>query len=193
MRDGVDHRWIFVFASFPLRKVIASIRALKGATGSSRQAISKYIKSEFDADNATALKAALKKGVKDGLLVQVGQSFKVRGEEYEAPEDERVAIVDISEGTGRAVERGDEVVVSYAGQLTDSSGPTFDSANSFDFVLGAGDVIKGWDQGIVGMKKGGKRILVVPPKLGYGKKGSGADIPPDSTLFFSITLKDIRD
>ena len=90
---------------------------------------------------------------------------------------------------------GDEVVVAYRGSLDDGS--CFDSAMSFTFTLGARDVIKGWDMGIVGMRVGGKRRLVVPSKLGYGMKGSGSAkesgyIPPGATLHFLVELKKIK-
>ena len=62
---------------------------------------------------------------------------------------------------------------------------------SFQFVLGAGDVIKGWDQGLVGMAKGAKRKLIVPSHLGYGKRGCAPDIPPNATLYFDVTMKSI--
>ena len=65
-------------------------------------------------------------------------------------------------------------------------------AGKFTFTLGAGDVIKGWDLGVAGMRVGEKARLVVPPKLGYGKRGSGKEIPPDSTLIFELTLKAIK-
>ena len=174
-----------------LDKIIAAIRAQKSAKGSSRQAISKYLRAEFDTDNAAALKKALKKGVSDGKLIQEGQSFKVAGDkEYEAPKEEQVELTDVKVGEGPAAEKGDTVVVSYKGQLEDGS--VFDKAKTFDFVLGCGDVIKGWDIGISGMKVGGKRQLVVPPKLGYGKKGAGPEIPPNATLYFTVKLKDIQ-
>ena len=76
--------------------------------------------------------------------------------------------------------------MSYVGKL--DSGHTFDSAKSFKFTLGAGDVIKGWDQGITGMRVGGERKLVVPASLGYGQKGSKPDIPPGATLHFKVGL-----
>mmetsp|Transcript_17984 Transcript_17984/g.39325 ORF Transcript_17984/g.39325 Transcript_17984/m.39325 type:complete len:185 (-) Transcript_17984:141-695(-) len=176
-----------------LDKIVAAIRAQKSPKGSSRQAIVKYLKSEFDTDNATAVKSALKKGVSCGKLVQSGQSFKVKGDaEYEAPADEKVDIVDVRVGDEDVApaERGDTVVVAYVGKLDD--GTQFDAAKRFDFTLGAGDVIKGWDVGIAGMRVGGKRKLTVPSKLGYGKKGSSPDIPPNATLHFTVTLKEIR-
>jgi len=142
-----------------LDKIIAAIRAQKSAKGSSRQAISKYLKSEFDTDNATALKKALKKGVADGKLIQEGQSFKVAGdEEYAAPKEEQVEITNVKVGEGPAAEKGDTVIVSYKGQLEDGS--VFDSAKTFDFVLGCGDVIKGWD---IGSESGGRRVFWAPP------------------------------
>ena len=192
-RDTIE-AYIIIMAKTPktvLDKVIAAIRAQKSAKGSSRQAIGKYLISEFDTDNATALKKALKKGVSDGKLIQEGQSFKVAGDkEYEAPKEEQVELTDVKVGEGPAAEKGDTVVVSYKGQLEDGS--VFDKAKTFDFVLGCGDVIKGWDIGISGMKVGGKRQLVVPPKLGYGKKGAGPEIPPNATLYFTVKLKDIQ-
>mmetsp|Transcript_16746 Transcript_16746/g.20115 ORF Transcript_16746/g.20115 Transcript_16746/m.20115 type:complete len:83 (-) Transcript_16746:878-1126(-) len=78
----------------------------------------------------------------------------------------------------------------YRGTLA-TNGYMFDKAKNFTFVLGAGEVIKGWDLGIVGMKIGGSRKLVVPPKLGYGKRGCAPDIPGNATLHFSVTLKKI--
>ena len=80
--------------------------------------------------------------------------------------------------------------MSYVGTL-EADGSRFDAGKDFRFTLGAGVVIKGWDRGIVGMRVGGRRKLVVPSKLGYGKKGSGPEIPPSSTLLFDVTLERI--
>ena len=85
---------------------------------------------------------------------------------------------------------GDTVTVAYKGTLDD--GYEFDKATKFTFVLGAGDVIKGWDLGIANMKVGGKRKLIVPSKLGYGKRGCKPDIPPNATLNFIVTLKGLK-
>mmetsp|Transcript_21266 Transcript_21266/g.37650 ORF Transcript_21266/g.37650 Transcript_21266/m.37650 type:complete len:207 (-) Transcript_21266:158-778(-) len=180
-----------------LDRVVFAIRALRNSKGSSRPALTKFLKEEFNSgDNAAALRKALKAGVESGVLVQVGQSFRVAGEEYQAAEDETVQITDVVSGEGDQAQVGDTVHVSYRGTLQ-SNGTVFDEAKSFDFTLGAGEVIKGWDQGIVGMKVGGKRQLVVPPKLGYGKKGSGpkgepGSIPPGATLCFSVGLKKVE-
>ena len=173
-----------------LDKVVAVIRAMKDHKGSSRQSIAKYLKAEFGTDNAAALRAALKKGVSAGVLVQDKQSFRVAGDAPIAePEDERLEIKDVKLVEGDAAAAGDNITVASRGTL--DSGTQFDAASKFTFMLGAGDVIKGWDRGIEGMRAGGKRRLTVPPKLGYGKKGCAPDIPPDATLHFRVELKKI--
>ena len=97
-------------------------------------------------------------------------------------------------GTGDEAVAGKSVSVNYRGTLT--NGTEFDSSykrnQPFDFNLGGGQVIKGWDQGVVGMKVGGKRKLVIPPELGYGTAGAGASIPPNSTLVFEIELLAVK-
>jgi len=99
---------------------------------------------------------------------------------------------DVVVGTGNTATSGRMVIVSYTGWLYDPSKPDnrgtqFDSSNSFGFVLGIGNVIAGWEQGIPGMKVGGTRILVIPPDLAYGQTQNGA-IPGNSTLTFQVTL-----
>jgi FKBP-type peptidyl-prolyl cis-trans isomerase FkpA len=97
-------------------------------------------------------------------------------------------------GTGAEATMGKTAVVHYTGWLMD--GTKFDSSvdrnQPFSFPLGAGQVIKGWDEGVVGMKVGGKRILVIPPQLGYGARGAGNVIPPNSTLKFEVQLLDVH-
>jgi peptidylprolyl isomerase len=98
-------------------------------------------------------------------------------------------------GTGPAAKKGDTVAVHYTGRLTD--GKKFDSSldrgQPIEFQLGQGMVIKGWDEGIAGMKKGGKRKLVIPAKLGYGDRGTpGGPIPPGATLIFDVELVAIK-
>ena len=111
-----------------------------------------------------------------------------------------VAVKTIKAGDGKTYPKpGQKVKCHYTGRLMD--GTVFDTSKrilggfggigAFEFEIGAGDVIKGWDRGIVGMRVGEKARLVVPPSLGYGKRGSGKDIPPDSTLVFEVTLKKI--
>jgi FKBP-type peptidyl-prolyl cis-trans isomerase len=175
-----------------LHKIVAAIRAHQAGAikGSSRAAISKYLKSEFHYENSNALKMAFAKGVADGILVQEGQSFRVAADPVPVVvEGPSLEIQDTKKGSGPATEKGDTIIVAYRGTLED--GHQFDKASSFSFVLGGGDVIKGWDKGLIGMRKGGERTLVVPPELGYGKRGCKPDIPPSATLHFSVTLKKI--
>jgi FKBP-type peptidyl-prolyl cis-trans isomerase FkpA len=101
---------------------------------------------------------------------------------------------DVQEGTGAAAKAGDSIEVHYTGWLTD--GKKFDSSldrgQPFAFQLGAGRVIKGWDEGVAGMKIGGKRKLVIPAALGYGARGAGGVIPPNAELTFEVELLRIR-
>lgn len=105
----------------------------------------------------------------------------------------KLEMTDIVVGKGAEAKAGDTVRVHYVGKLT--NGTEFDASrkhgdDGFTFPLGAGQVIKGWDQGVSGMKVGGKRRLKIPPELGYGKRGAGP-IPPDSTLDFEVELLEI--
>ena len=174
-----------------LEKIVHAVTKLEDPTGSSRQAIVKYLKQEFAVDNANAIKKALKQGVDKKVLIQKGQSFTIPGVEFEAPKDEQVTIENDREGKGDVAERGCTVSMSYRGVL-ESDGSEFDAASRFDFTLGAGEVIRGWEKGIEGMKVGGKRRLVIPPKLGYGKRGSPPEIPGDATLVFDVKLLAVR-
>lgn len=100
---------------------------------------------------------------------------------------------DSKEGTGEAAQSGHTVSVHYTGWLT--NGRKFDSSKDrnqpFDFPLGAGQVIKGWDEGVQGMKVGGIRKLTIPANLGYGARGAGGVIPPNATLVFEVELLQI--
>ena len=103
---------------------------------------------------------------------------------------EQVGIEEITIGTGAEAVAGKNVTVHYTGILTD--GTKFDSSldrgEPFTFNLGAGEVIAGWDQGVAGMKAGGKRKLTIPSSLGYGEAGAGDTIPPNATLIFDVEL-----
>ena len=97
-------------------------------------------------------------------------------------------------GDGAAATAGHKVTVNYTGWLDNKGekGQKFDSSldrsEPFSFTLGGGQVIKGWDEGVAGMKVGGKRTLVIPPELGYGARGAGGVIPPNATLIFDVEL-----
>jgi hypothetical protein len=177
-----------------LDKVVAVIVAQNTPGGSSRQAIAKGYKEKWGEVASHAFKAALKKGCDSSVLVQAeggGQRWWVAGHEPPPPaEDEAVGIVDVKVGSGEAAVSGSTCTMSYKGTLKD--GTQFDAAGKFSFTIDAGEVIKGWDQGVKGMCVGGRRKLVVPSKLGYGKRGSPPDIPGDSTLLFDVTLKAVQ-
>ena len=102
-------------------------------------------------------------------------------------------IKDTVVGTGAEAKAGDTVTVNYTGWLEDGTkfDSSLDSGQPFQFPLGAGMVIKGWDQGVAGMKVGGKRELIIPPSLGYGAEGAGGVIPPNATLKFEVELLDV--
>ena len=110
-------------------------------------------------------------------------------------------MIDNKLGTGATAVAGKTVVVHYTGWLhdagaKDNKGAKFDSSRDrgdpFSFSLGAGQVIKGWDQGVAGMKVGGQRTLLIPPELGYGARGAGGVIPPNATLVFDVELLDVK-
>lgn len=101
---------------------------------------------------------------------------------------------DLQVGTGEVAQHGDTVTVHYTGWLKD--GTKFDSSldhnKPFVFTIDAGEVIKGWDEGVLGMKEGGKRKLMIPPELGYGRRGSPPVIPPNADLIFEVELLKVR-
>ena len=110
-------------------------------------------------------------------------------------------ITDVVIGEGATANAGQDVVVHYTGWLyqpgePDNKGKKFDSSldrgQPFVFPLGGGRVIQGWDQGVAGMQVGGKRLLVIPPEMGYGANGAGGVIPPNATLIFEVDLLEIQ-
>lgn len=103
----------------------------------------------------------------------------------------QLVVEDLEPGSGEEAESGDQVTVQYVG-VNYKSGKEFDASwdrgEPFTFTLGAGEVIPGWDQGVEGMRVGGRRELIIPPSLGYGSTGSPPVIPPDETLVFVVDL-----
>jgi FKBP-type peptidyl-prolyl cis-trans isomerase FkpA len=110
------------------------------------------------------------------------------------PPDQQMGTVTLTPGTGPVAKPGDHVSVHYVGTLTD--GKKFDSSRDrnqpFQFTLGQGQVIKGWDEGVAGMKVGEKRRLTIPPAMAYGPQGRPPVIPPNSTLIFEVELMGIN-
>jgi len=109
--------------------------------------------------------------------------------------------IDVKQGTGAEAVSGKPVIVHYTGWLYDPAAPgtkgakfdsSFDRKVPFGFYLGEGKVIKGWDEGVVGMKVGGKRTLIIPPDMGYGARGAGSVIPPNATLIFDVDLIEVK-
>jgi FKBP-type peptidyl-prolyl cis-trans isomerase FkpA len=110
--------------------------------------------------------------------------------------------IDLKPGTGAVASAGDEVSVHYTGWLYDENAPEqrgeqFDSSRErgepITFLLGAGRVIRGWDDGVAGMRVGGQRVLMIPASLGYGRKGAGGVIPPNASLVFEVELVDVKE
>lgn len=109
--------------------------------------------------------------------------------------------IDVKQGSGAEATANKPVIVHYTGWLYDPAKPDhkgakFDSSRDrqvpFGFILGAGRVIKGWDEGVVGMKTGGQRTLIIPPSYGYGERGAGGVIPPNATLIFDVELIEVK-
>jgi len=109
--------------------------------------------------------------------------------------------IDVKQGTGAEAVSGKPVIVHYTGWLYDPSKPDqkgakFDSSRDrqvpFGFIIGAGRVIKGWDEGVAGMKVGGQRTLIIPASMAYGERGAGGVIPPNATLIFDVELVEVK-
>jgi FKBP-type peptidyl-prolyl cis-trans isomerase len=125
----------------------------------------------------------------------------VNGVNLPSGEVTALTIIDEATGEGDVAESGRTAVVHYTGWLYDSDaadrrGAKFDSSLDrglpFSFPLGRGRVIRGWDEGVLGMREGGKRLLFIPPEFGYGEQGAGDDIPPNATLTFQVELINVR-
>ncbi len=114
--------------------------------------------------------------------------------------DSGLQIAETRPGSGKGAAKGQTLGMLYRGWIYDTvkgrQGTQFDAnlnrQKPFGFVLGAGQVIKGWDEGMLGMKKGAKRVLIIPPELGYGERGAGGVIPPGATLLFEVEVVSIK-
>jgi len=136
------------------------------------------------------------------LLLAAGIFSTTACSKQDAPKTEtgnmtQLIKTDVKLGTGDLATPGKNVTVQYTGWLYDAAAPDhrgkkFDSSRDrnepFEFSLGAGQVIQGWDQGVAGMQVGGERTLIIPPNLGYGSRGAGGVIPPNATLVFDVEL-----
>jgi FKBP-type peptidyl-prolyl cis-trans isomerase FkpA len=130
------------------------------------------------------------------LLVTIGACSKSSSPTTPSTTTAPFSATDLVVGTGAVAATGNNITVAYTGWLHDSSKPNA-KGNQFDsgtitFVLGAGRVIRGWDQGLVGMRVGGQRRLVIPPELAYGNQSPGSGIPPNATLVFDVTLNAVQ-
>ncbi len=131
----------------------------------------------------------------EGPLARASQAEK---EKRMTKTDSGLQYRDVKEGTGEKPKRGETCYMHYTGWLWENGvkGKKFDSSvdrgQPFDFVIGTGQVIKGWDEGVMSMKVGGKRELLIPPSLGYGSRGAGGVIPPNATLLFEVELLQIK-
>ena len=174
-----------------LDKVCEIIRELADPEGASRVAIVKRMAVKYPDVKANLLKKALATGIQKGVLAPGTSAlrFVLFGVTVESTKPKVVKEVLKAAAEGEACNHGDVVDMAYIGKLED--GTVFDRAGHFQFQLGGGEVIKGWDQGVVGMRVGEKARLVVPSSLGYGKRGSPPEIPGDATLDFTVTLNKI--
>lgn len=129
------------------------------------------------------------------LLVVTALPFWAVAEETPTETASGLKYVDLKKGNGASPKKGQNVLVHYTGWLK-KNGKKFDSSvdrgDPFAFRIGVGQVIRGWDEGVLSMKVGGKRKLIIPPKLGYGARGAGSLIPPNATLIFEVELLDLR-
>ena len=170
-----------------LERIKEAIRALKSWSGSSYAAIMKHLGDRCP--EKETLKKTLKQGVESGALTKRKQSYLVAGDpEYPDPTP-RIEIVSKTrpEGGSDEVKKNDICTINYTGKL--ANGEQFD-AGELTFILGAGDVIKGMDQGVMGMVAGEKRTVKIPPSLGYGNRAQGG-IPAGSELIFDFELTEV--
>lgn len=182
----------FVQAQDPAQTDRAAAKSAPEAKAETKPEAKAETKPEKKPEKKSEKKSDKKKAAKD--------SKEKSAKSEDLPKDVKKLIVqDTLQGTGKVAVRGKTIKVNYTGWLYDpvasmGRGKQFDSSvgkEAFSFKLGAGDVIKGWDEGFSDMKVGGKRKLIVPPELGYGDRGAGNVIPPNSSLMFEVELIDV--
>lgn len=187
---------VFIFASV-LALTIASLANAQEPSGAEGAAAAEKPAEKPAAEKKSAKKKSPAKK-HDEEKNESAKKETVKAEPL--PKDvHKLIIQDMIQGTGKVASRGKTVKVNYTGWLYDPSasmgrGKQFDTSQGrepFSFKLGAGDVIKGWDEGFVDMKVGGKRKLIIPSDLGYGANGAGSVIPPNSSLMFEVELIDV--
>mmetsp|Transcript_19642 Transcript_19642/g.18977 ORF Transcript_19642/g.18977 Transcript_19642/m.18977 type:complete len:200 (-) Transcript_19642:72-671(-) len=173
--------------------ILDAIRSLKNPVGSSASAILKVLinMNQYDKDRSKQLNKVLKTLVDNCLLIQLKQSFLVKDDPLYEDLSEKIEILtETISNNGLFAKKGDNVVISYKGRL--ESGIQFDASKAFPFQCGGGDVVKGMDASVLDMKIGGKRTVRIPASLGYGKRGSAPEIPPNAVLIFDIVLLEIN-
>ena len=140
----------------------------------------------------------LRSGLALALLAALLVAPQIAGAQETVTTDSGLSYIDTKPGDGPVAKAGQNAVVHYTGWLykNGTKGNKFDSSldrgQPFTFPLGAGRVIRGWDEGVAGMRPGGKRTLIIPPDLGYGAAGAGGVIPPNATLLFEVELIEAR-
>ena len=141
-------------------------------------------------DSPAAQETLIAQGSANDLMGEEDMAGSAASDENVVTTDSGLQYVVIAEGDGASPQPGNRVFVHYVGTLED--GTKFDSSRDrgrpFDFTIGQGQVIKGWDEGVGDMKVGDRRKLIIPPDLGYGARGAGGVIPPNATLIFDVEL-----
>lgn len=171
-----------------LTKVVEAIRGLQSHCGSSIKAIIKEMKKNDDAFDEAKVKAVVKEAAASGILLKQKASFLVAGDPLYEDLSDKVTITELELGkeNGKEVKKGDTIKIRYRGTLA-ANGDEFDKGD-LKFQVFGGEVVKGFDHSVLGMKIGGKRKCLIPASLGYGKRGSPPEIPPNADLVFDIDL-----
>ena len=166
-----------------LEAAIARLAALREVGGTSSRRLFNQLREK--PKSSFHLTKALSKGLSMNLLAQTGGKWYAVG--YPPPPPPSVLCEDLEVGTGPAAAAGTKCTMGYVGTLQ-SSGALFDQSANFTFTPGDGEMIKGWEEGVLGLRVGGTRRMIIPPELAYGKRGFPPNIPPSSTLVYVVQL-----